>query len=31
MMVNSWKKRPEAEKEKIRNEARRFLDGLVSE
>ena len=30
MMVNSWKKRPEAEKEKIRNEARRFLDGLVS-
>ena len=29
MMVNSWKKRPEAEREKIKNEARRFLDGLV--
>ncbi len=29
MMVNAWKKRPDAEKEKIRNEARRFLDGLV--
>jgi deoxyribodipyrimidine photolyase-related protein len=28
MMVNSWRKRPEAEREKIKTEARRFLDGL---
>jgi deoxyribodipyrimidine photolyase-related protein len=31
MMVNSCKKRPEPEREKIKNEARQFLDGLVSE
>ena len=29
MMVNSWKKRPEPEREKIKNEARQFLEKLV--
>jgi hypothetical protein len=29
MMVNSWKKRPEPEREKIKNEARQFLEKLA--
>jgi deoxyribodipyrimidine photolyase-related protein len=30
MMVNSWRKRPESEREKIKNEARQFLEKLTN-
>jgi deoxyribodipyrimidine photolyase-related protein len=30
MMVNSWRKRPEPEREKIKNEARQFLEKLTN-
>jgi hypothetical protein len=30
MMVNSWKKRPEPEREKIKTEARQFLEKLTN-